>query len=118
MLKKLTEKIRNKQIKSAIDKLKFENFTYVENIEYPVFIVAKKFWEKNDKKFAPTNLHLLNSTIERLTKKYVKNTSIDEFAQLLETYFEYFNLNKSEIYGPLMTFMDKKEKLQEKSLLK
>lgn len=118
MLAKLKERLKLKQLGLMMKKLKFDNFDYIKDSEYPVFSVVRKCGEKEVKLFAPHSISVLNSTIERLTNKYVKKTAVEDFEQLLIAYFEHFNFNKTEMGLSLLMFMDRKDQLKEKSFFK
>lgn len=117
MLKKLKEKIYNSKTKKLIKDLKFDDFAYIADSEFPMFSYVDNIEDKRvyAKFFIPQTSEMLKLAMEKLKNGYYKRVVVDDFKNRLKVYTGYLNIDDETYEYCLQYFIDKQNKIEEKS---
>lgn len=117
MLKKIREKIYNSKTKKLIKDLRFDDFAYIADSEFPMFSYVDKIEDKRvyAKFFIPLTSEMLKLAMEKLKNGYYKHVVVDDFKNRLKVYTGYLNIDDETYEYCLKYFIEKQQILEEKS---
>lgn len=117
MLKKIREKIYNSKTKKLIKDLRFDDFAYIADSEFPMFSYVDKIEDKRvyAKFFIPQTSEMLKLAMEKLKNGYYKRVVVDDFKNRLKVYTGYLNIDDETYEYCLKYFIEKQQILEEKS---
>ena len=117
MLKKKREKIYNSKTKKLIKDLRFDDFAYIADSEFPMFSYVDKIEDKRvyAKFFIPQTSEMLKLAMEKLKNGYYKRVVVDDFKNRLKVYTGYLNIDDETYEYCLKYFIEKQQILEEKS---
>ena len=117
MLKKIREKIYNSKTKKLIKDLRFDDFAYIADSEFPMFSYVDKIEDKRvyAKFFIPQTSEMLKLAMEKLKNGYYKRVVVDDFKNRLRVYIGYLNIDDETYEYCLKYFIEKQQILEEKS---
>ncbi len=114
MLKKLREKIYNRNIEKELKEIEsFQIFTNELYSIYPTFVGLNK--KEQIVSFVPKTVYALKRAIQKLNVNYVQETSLKEFSKQLNRAFIYAGKFDKNRIGECMTLFKSKKEILKKS---